>query len=856
MKQAIITSAIICVLLCAFAGTSSGQRLHGELTQWDAPSYSAYDIESTADGYLWFTHTIAVVRFDPNTGSTLGYYGSGANRSFTTIDSDSKGNLWVADHNDRLYKFVSATGISTVYEVPVSTFPTGCQPFGITAGPQGNIWFTCSLDKTIGRLDPAGPTWTRFLIAGNPLPDPPMDITFDEEGIAWFSIRSATGSSPGFGWLDPEDPSSVSSGWLVSGGFFRPHGIIMHEGYIWIMDHSWNGGESQLIRVNPDTKAWNSWQLPDEVDDAHFLTVDGRGRLCTAGFVSSSIACFDPDTLSFQTAQIKHPDVMPMGITTDQNGHIYWTDAGNGPSDGGVGRFIPYGPSALAVGVLESLDTTDSEEGALALFLGKSNEGLTFDGNQLWTEDTPGVADSAEPNDNFSWAVAAGDFDGDGSEDLAVGVPAEDVGGDANAGAVHVFYNSHGFLNTAADDEVWHQDAGIQGVTEPGDRFGRALAAGDFDGDGYDDLVVGVPSEHIDDVSDSGALHVIFGSPTGLTGTDNQLWYQGKDGIANAPEISDEFGAVLAVGNFDGDQFDDLAIGIPRENWGTLTDSGIVQILYGSLGGLTWSGDQSFRQGADGVLDINEEYDWFGYALAVGNFNNDDFDDLAIGAPAEDLAGLAGAGAVNVLFGSASGLSGTGDQMLYQQAGLLGDDWEAGDQFGWALAAADFNGDWHDDLAIGVPYESVTGSSTTVPSAGAVNVVFGSGSGISLVDTETWHQDSTGIGSYCEQGDKFGYTLTTGDFDDDGFRDLIVGVEFEDQVASNAGGAHLIYGVAGGLTGTDSLYLRQYDARVLDTDETGDRFGWALSSLVGRTDAIFIDRFENGATSFWSVTAD
>ena len=96
--------------------------------------------------------------------------------------------------------------------------------------------------------------------------------------------------------------------------------------------------------------------------------------------------------------------------------------------------------------------------------------------------------------------------------------------------------------------------------------------------------------------------------------------------------------------------------------------------------------------------------------------------------------------------------------------------------------------------------------------------------------------------------------MTTGDFDDDGFRDLIVGVEFEDQVATDAGGAHIIYGIAGGLTGTDSLYLRQYDAAVLDTDETGDRFGWALASLVGRSDAIFLDGFGTGSTSFWSTT--
>lgn len=845
--------SIICILCITVAATCAGQALHGDITEWDAAGYRAYDIEATDDGYLWFTHEIAVVRFDPDTGGTLGYYPSGADRSFQTIDADSNGNLWVADNNERLYRLVAATGASTAFEVPAAIFPSECRPFGVTAGPAGNIWFTCWQDKSIGRLDPSGPTWTRFLIGGLQLPDPPMELAFDSDGIAWFSMQRSAGNSPGFGWLDPDDPSAGSSGWVVSpASFDRPHGIIVHHGYVWIMDHGWNGAESQIVRVHPDTKAWNTYQLPDEVDDAHFLTVDKHGRLCSAGFVSSSIACFDTTTLLFQTAQIKHPDVDPMGVTTDSKGNIYWTDAGGLGSDGGVGRFVPFGPSALAVGVLESLDTSSSEEGAVALFFGSADAGLTFDGDQLWTEDSAGVADTAEANDNFSWAVAAGDFDGNGSEDLAVGVPGEDVSGDVNAGAVHVFYNSHGFLNTAADDVIWHQDAGIQGVTEGGDRFGRAVAAGDFNGDGFDDLVVGVPSEHIGDVSDSGALHVIFGSPSGLTAVDNQLWYQGKDGIANAPETSDEFGAVLAVGNFDGDQFDDLAIGIPREDWGSLTDSGIVQVLYGSLGGLTFSGDQQFRQGADGLLDINETYDWFGHALAVGNFNNDDYDDLAIGAPLEALAGLAGAGAVNVLFGSGSGLTTTGNQMLYQAPGLFEDDWEAGDYFGWALAAADFDGDWHDDLAIGVPYESVIVESTTVSSAGAVNVVYGSLSGISLAGTQTWHQNTTGIGSLCEQGDKFGYTLTTGEFNDDGFRDLVVGVEFEDQVADNAGGAHVIYGFFSGLVGTGSLYLRQYDSNVQDTDETGDRFGWALTTLVGRTDVFFTDGFESGGTAFWS----
>ena len=86
-------SSVIRFLCCFFASTVAGQQLNGEITQWDTAGYRAYDIEATDDGYLWFTHTIAVVRFDPSTGATLGYYPSGTGKNFQTIDADSSGNL-------------------------------------------------------------------------------------------------------------------------------------------------------------------------------------------------------------------------------------------------------------------------------------------------------------------------------------------------------------------------------------------------------------------------------------------------------------------------------------------------------------------------------------------------------------------------------------------------------------------------------------------------------------------------------------------------------------------------------------------------------------------------------------------
>jgi hypothetical protein len=215
-------------------------------------------------------------------------------------------------------------------------------------------------------------------------------------------------------------------------------------------------------------------------------------------------------------------------------------------------------------------------------------------------------------------------------------------------------------------------------VAEPGDSFGAALAAGDFNGDGRADLAVGVAEEN----NSSGVVQVLYGSAaSGLTATGSQLWSQNSPGIAGGAEFGDLFGADLAAGDFNGDGRADLAVGALGEN----DFAGVVHVLYGAAAsGLTAAGSQLWSQDSPGIEGVAEASDLFGDALAAGDFNGDGRADLAIGAPGENNA----RGVVHVLYGAAaSGLSATGSQLWSQDSPGIAGVAEARDFFGNSLAA-------------------------------------------------------------------------------------------------------------------------------------------------------------------------
>ncbi len=425
----------------------------------------------------------------------------------------------------------------------------------------------------------------------------------------------------------------------------------------------------------------------------------------------------------------------------------------------------------------------------------------------------------------------AGDINGDGIDDLIIGTLGADPNGQDSAGETYVVFGSsnvgsNGSLELSALDGT--NGFVINGIDE-GDRSGFAVSnAGDINGDGIDDLIIGALGADPNGISGAGESYVIFGGTNvGENGTLELSSLNGTNGfVINGINERDYSGfAVSNAGDINGDGIDDLIIGASNADRNGKNYVGESYVVFGRDSDFDASLELSALDGTNGfvIKGIDQyNYSYSGNSVSsAGDVNGDGIDDIIIGARGFNYS----VGESYVVFGG-SNLGSSGSLELSQLNGTNGfviKGIDNGEYSGYSVSnAGDINGDGIDDLIIGA---------LSVDPAGDTYVVFGRDNSF---DASLELSQLDGTNGFVINGDRSGFSVSNaGDVNGDGIDDLIIGEPYADPNDNNvAGESYVIFGGTNvGQEGTLELSaLDGTNGFVINGIDEGDRSGRSVSN--------------------------
>ena len=566
-------------------------------------------------------------------------------------------------------------------------------------------------------------------------------------------IVGARGANCAYIYLGEPSGLAASAAWTVcegaggTGSKVRSAGDVNGDGYADVIGaaEEWTESFSNEGKVwlylgsesGPSTTA--AWEETGGQTGALYYQTDAAGDVNGDGFADLIVGAhlFDDAFTDEGAAFLYYGSGSMLGDAAGWTAEPDQAEAHLGHSVSAAGDVNGDGYDDAIVGAPD-FDGGEQNEGAAFVYLG-SAAGLQ--GTEAWT------AESDQADAAFGTSVAsAGDVNGDGYGDVVVGAP-DYNGGEAGEGGAFLYLGSPSGLEGA---EAWTAESDQANAS-----FGTSVAsAGDVNADGFGDVIVGAPHYSNNESSEGGAF-LYLGSATGLL--DTAVW------AAESDQADSYFGtSVASAGDLNGDGYGDVVVGTPYFDGGH-TNEGKVDVFFGGPSGLGVA--------ADWTRDSDLAASTFGSSVAsAGDVNGDGYGDLVVGAPND--VNTSGDGGAFFYLGSASGPGSIADWSVTSG--------QAGAFMGSSVASAgDVNGDGFGDVVVGAEEFGAA--------AGRAYLYLGSVAGPSL--SEDWTAEPG------QDGALFGYSVAAaGDVDGDGYSDLIVGAAEFTSGESDEGAAFLYYG--------------------------------------------------------------